>query len=252
MISLGQVNGKVAIVTGAAKGMGEAHAKLLAEEGAKVVVADLDVEAGKQVAEAIGKQAIFVELDVTDKQSWSDAVDKTIENFGSVDVLVNNAGYAGRPANIMELEEEEYYKVVAIDQHGTFLGMKAVIPQMTEQGGGSIVNISSLSGIRHNYGVQNIAYTAAKFAVRGLTKAAAVELGDKNIRVNAVLPGGVLTPMAKAALSEDEINVMASHSPLNRMAEPEEISEAVLFLASDRSSYANGADFLMDGGWATR
>lgn len=249
---MGLLDGKVAIITGGAKGMGEFHSRKLAEEGAKVVIGDLDTENGERVAKEIGgDQAVFAELDVTDPDSWERVVQKAKEAFGTIDILVNNAGLAGAITGLLDIEEDLYKKIIDINQNGIFYGMRAVLPTMIEKNEGSIINISSLAGLRHDITV-NPAYTASKFAIRGLTKQAAYEFADKNIRVNAVLPGAILTPMAEATLTKEQIDDVSQNLlPMQRFAQPEEVSEVIVFLASDKASYVSGSDYVVDGARAT-
>lgn len=249
---MGLLEGKVAIITGGAKGMGEFHTRKLADEGAKVVIGDLDVENGEKVAKDIGEdKAIFVELDVTDPKSWTNIVQTAKDMFGNIDILVNNAGLAGAITGLLDLEEGLYKKIIDINQNGTFYGMRAVLPTMVENNKGSIINVSSLAGLRHDITV-NPAYTASKFAVRGLTKQAAYEFADKNIRVNAVLPGAILTPMAEATLTKEQIDDVSENLlPMKRFADPKEVSELIVFLASDKASYISGGDYVVDGARAT-
>lgn len=244
---MGRLDGKVAIITGAARGMGAAHAREFVEEGAKVVITDIREDEGKKLSGDIGENTIFVKHDVTKEEDWENVINKANESFGPVNILVNNAGYGGQPSLLGELESEQYHQIVNIDQHGTFYGMKALIPHMLESGGGSIVNISSVSGLV-NKG-PNAAYVAAKHAVIGLTKSAAVDYTDKNIRVNAICPGGVLTPLAKETLSPEELEQASAEFPIRRFAEPHEVSKAVVFLASDDSSYISGSEYRVDGGY---
>lgn len=246
------LDGKVAIITGGAKGMGEFHAKKMVEEGAKVIIGDLDVENGEKLATELGiENALFVKLDVTDTESWTNIVQTTKDTFGTVDILVNNAGLAGAITGLLDIEESLYKKIIEINQDGTFYGMRAVLPTMVEKNGGSIINISSLAGLRHDITV-NPAYTASKFAIRGLTKQAAYEFADKNIRVNAVLPGAILTPMAEATLSKEQIDEVSNTLlPMKRFADPKEVSELIVFLASDKASYISGGDYVIDGARAT-
>ena len=250
---MGLLKGKVAIITGGAKGMGEFHTRKLADEGAKVVIGDIDAENGEKVAKDIGEdKAIFVELDVTDPKSWANIVQTAKDTFGSIDILVNNAGLAGAITGLLDIEEGLYKKIIDINQNGTFYGMRAVLPTMVENNkGGSIINVSSLAGLRHDITV-NPAYTASKFAVRGLTKQAAYEFADKNIRVNAVLPGAILTPMAEATLTKEQIDDVSENLlPMKRFADPKEVSELIVFLASDKASYISGGDYVIDGARAT-
>lgn len=243
---MAELNGKVAIITGGSKGMGEAHSRKFVDEGAKVVIADIDVESGKKIASELGENAIFIELDVTSSESWEKTVQQTIDTFGTVDILVNNAGLAGGMSGLLEMEESLYKTIIEINQFGIFNGMRAVLPTMIEKEEGSIINISSLAGMRADATV-NPAYTASKFAVRGLTKQAAYEFADKNIRINAILPGAIMTPMAKETLTSEQIDVVSQGLPMKRFAEPNEVSDVIVFLASDKASYVNGADFVVDG-----
>lgn len=242
---MGRLDGKVAVITGAARGMGAAHAKRFVEEGAKVVVTDILPDEGEKLASELGKNAVFVKHDVSSAADWDEVVNMAEEAFGPVDILVNNAGISVS-VPIEELTEEQYRKVVDINQVSVFLGTKAVLPSMKKTGGGSIVNISSMAGIVGGQG--QMAYSASKFAVRGMTKAAAAELAPLNIRVNSVHPGAIRTPMIDWPENKEIIEALEASTPLGRVAEPEEVSELVLFLASDESSYSTGAEFLIDGG----
>lgn len=228
--------------------MGETHARRFVEEGAKVVITDLAEDLGTKLATELGDNAIFVKHDVTDPKSWSDVIAKSEEKFGPVTVLVNNAGLAGPYVLTADMTDEDYLRTVNVDQHGVFYGMRAVIPGMVKAGGGSIVNISSVAGYAHTPGTPSVAYTASKFAVRGMTKATAVEYGEKGIRVNSLHPGGILTPMMKESLTEEQVAQVAAGVPLRRMGESSEISEAAIFLASDASSYLTGSELVADGG----
>jgi 3alpha(or 20beta)-hydroxysteroid dehydrogenase len=239
--------GKVAVITGAGRGMGAAHARRFVTEGAKVVLTDVNLTAIKELAEELGENAIAVEHDVTSAADWARVVEAAEQAFGGITVLVNNAGILGPIAKTAELAEDDYYRVCAINQHSQFLGMKAVIPSMQRAGIGSIVNISSLAGLRANYGFPSLAYVASKFASRGMTKAAAQEYGPDNIRVNSVHPGFINTPMMVEATDEgggDALSLIF----LGRLAEPDEVSSLVLFLASDESSYITGAEHKIDAG----
>jgi 3alpha(or 20beta)-hydroxysteroid dehydrogenase len=246
-----RLDGKVAVITGAASGLGETHAQVFAREGAKVIVTDVDEAAGARVAEALGDGAFFVRHDVTDPESWTPVLAAATERFGPVTVLVNNAGVAGPLQKTCELSIDDYLKTINVDQHGTFYGMRAVLPGMIDAGGGSIVNLSSVAGMAATKGFPSAAYVAAKFAVRGLTKAAAIEYATQGIRVNSVHPGAVLTPLTQAALDEYGAEFRAGFEasiPAGRLADPVEVSELVAFLASDASSYTTGAEFVIDGG----
>ena len=241
-----RLDGKVALITGGARGQGEAEARLFAAEGAKVVVADVLDEEGSKVAAEIGDAALYRHLDVTREDEWSAAVDDATSHFGRLDVLVNNAGIL-RTGPLETTSLEDYMDVIRVNQVGTFLGMRAVVPALRAAGGGSIVNISSNAGME---GVEHvIAYVASKWAVRGMTKTAALELGQDGIRVNSVHPGGVDTPMLAGPEAEvfDQDAAFASQ-PLPRISQPVEIARLVLFLASDESSFCTGSEFSADGG----
>lgn len=244
---MGRLSGKVAVITGAARGMGESHAKYFISEGAQVVLTDLTETAGQQLAKQLGSNAIFLQHDVTSADSWKEVVRQAESFFGPINVLVNNAGVLGPVANTLELTEEDYHKVCNVNQHSVFLGMQAVLPSMLKAGIGSIVNISSIAGIAANYGFPNLAYVASKFAVRGMTKATAIEYGLKNIRVNSVHPGFIQTPMMVEATDENGGDAL-SLIPLGRIADPQEVSNLVLFLASDESSYITGSEHVIDAG----
>lgn len=243
-----RVAGKVAIVTGAAQGMGEAHVRRLVAEGAKVLIADLNASAGNLLTSALGKNTRFVRHDVSSEESWKQVVGEAEQAFGPITILVNNAGILGPGIATTDLQEADFLKVCAVNQTGVFLGMKHVIPSMLKAGGGSIVNISSISGIVAIYGTPNAAYAASKFAVRGLTKHVAIEYADRKIRVNSVHPGYVKTPMMTEALDEASVKVAAQAVPVKRVAEPSEVADLVLFLASDESRFITGTEHVIDGG----
>ena len=236
---MGRVDDKVALISGAARGMGASHARLLAAEGARVVLGDVLDDEGRAVAEEIGDAARYVHLDVTSPDDWAAAVGLTLNAFGTLNVLVNNAGIVYR-RRLRNLERERWQRVLDVNLTGTMLGMRAVIEPMTAAGGGSIINMSSIQAMRGTPG--NHGYVASKWAIRGLTKSAALELAPNNIRVNSLHPGMIRTPMT-AHMPEDLVS-----SPLGRIGEPVEVSTFVLFLASDESSFATGAEFVMDGG----
>jgi 3alpha(or 20beta)-hydroxysteroid dehydrogenase len=243
---MSSLEGKVILVTGAARGQGEAEARLFAERGAEVVVCDVLHEQAQQVAADIGDSARAIELDVSDPNAWQSAVEETVATFGKLTGLVNNAAIAGiKPFD--ELSPEDYMNVIKINQLGVFLGMKAVAEPMKAAGGGAIVNISSIAGMGGMMG--GVAYCASKFAVRGMTKAVAMELGQHNIRVNSLHPGGVLTAMVtEAGLTGDVANEVFGGVPLGRIAQPREMATLAAYLLSDDSSYSTGSEFIADGG----
>ena len=242
-----RLEGKVAIITGAAQGMGAAHAKLFVEQGAKVVLTDLNEEKGQAFAAELGENALFVKQNVAKEEDWATVVAAAEEKFGPVNVLVNNAGIT-MAKSMMETTVEEYRRIVEINQVSVFLGMKAVLPSMQKAGGGSIVNVSSMNGLVAGA----IGYTDTKFAVRGMTKAAAMEVAHYNVRVNSVHPGVIATPMVVQEDTKAAVEEFAKHIPLGRVAQPEEVSNMVLFLASDESSYSTGSEFVIDGGMTAR
>ncbi|MBP6685376.1 MAG: glucose 1-dehydrogenase [Leucobacter sp.] len=233
------LSGKVALVTGGARGIGEAYVRALHEAGANVMVADVLVAEGAELAAELGERAEFVELDVRDEDQWSAAVNATIARFGSVDVLVNNAGIANA-APIEHFTLEKWNAVISVNLTGVFLGCRAVVPAMKAQGSGSIINISSVEGMRGSPGLHG--YTAAKFGVRGMSASLAVELGPSGIRVNSVHPGYITTAMS-ARIDPDKLDI-----PLGRPGVPEDLAGTIVFLASDASSFTSGAEFVVDGG----
>jgi 3(or 17)beta-hydroxysteroid dehydrogenase len=253
-----RVKGKVAIITGAASGLGEADALLLAKEGAKVVVADINEVNGNKVAEEIegeGGESIFVKHDVTSEKDWENLIKKTLVKFGKLDVLVNNAGIQ----IIKEVEDislEEWRRLMSVNLDGVFLGTKHAIKAMKESGGGSIINMSSAAGIVGT--IDNTsAYCASKGAVRLFTKAAALECSkagrNYNIRINSVHPGVIETPMV-AAMAQDKAvkERMESIHPIGFIGKPIDIAYAILYLASDESRMVTGAEMVVDGGWTAR
>jgi 3alpha(or 20beta)-hydroxysteroid dehydrogenase len=242
---MGRLDGKVALITGAARGQGEAEARHFVEEGAKVAITDVLTDQGEAVAKELGDSATFIPLDVTSEDEWASAVETAVSELGGLDVLVNNAGIATF-APITETTAEAYRRTIDVNQVGVFLGMKAVVAAMSGNGGGSIINISSIDGLIGTQGA--IAYSAAKFAVRGMTKTAALELGVLGIRVNSVHPGIIETPMVEAGELKALISLFAERVPLGRTAQPEEVAKLVAFLASDESGYCTGAEFTVDGG----
>ena len=246
---MGKLDGKVALITGAARGQGEAEARLFVEEGGKVVLADVLDGEGAVVAKDLGDSACYTHLDVTSETDWVAAVELAKSKFGRLDILVNNAGIL-KFGPIAMTSLDDYRAVIEVNQIGVFLGMRAAIPAMVANPGGSIVNISSIDGLIGMAG--GVAYVASKFAVRGMTKTAAIELGPVGIRVNSIHPGGVDTPMIRPEgsplASLDISEMMSKQVPLGRIGEPMEIARLALFLASDDSSYCSGSEFVADGG----
>ena len=240
---MARLEGKVAIITGAASGQGAAEARLFVAEGARVVIADIQ-EAGAQVAAELGEAAFFVMHDVADQGSWERVVSETLGRFGRLDILINNAAMFD-PRPLMQTEPAELDRHYRVNQLGVFLGMRAVVEPMKSSGRGSIVNISSVSGLRALPG--QFAYSSTKWAVRGMTGCAAVELAPFGIRVNTVFPGLIDTPML-AGNSPETNAFYAKMVPLGRMAKPGEVAEAVAFLASDAASYMTGAEIAVDAG----
>ncbi len=251
---MGRMEGKVALVTGGALGMGKAHSQLLAKEGAKVVVTDVKEKEGKAVVEGIkqaGGEATFLKHDVSKESEWKAVVDKAIGEFGKVDVLVNNAGILVLK-NCKDTSVDEFDRVMNINVKGVFLGCKHILPAMQKAGGGSIVNISSIYGLIGAPGGVALAYQASKGAVRILTKSVAAEYAAYDIRANSIHPGLIATPMTSDITESAELNEMVlGPTILGRAGKPEEVANAILFLASDESSYVNGAEIVVDGGYTT-
>ena len=245
---MGRVTGKVAIVTGAASGMGKADVQLLATEGAKVVVADMNEPDGKAVAQAIGENAVFMHLNVTDEENWKSVIAATVKTFGQLDILVNNAGIIAL-GSIVDTTLESWRLVNSVNSDGVFLGCKHAIPEMAKSGGGSIINMSSVAAIHGQSFVS--AYTASKGAVRALTKNVAMYCKEQKngIRCNSVHPDGVKTPMVvkvamgKETATQEDLDEIGK---FGNMCEPEDIANLVLFLASEESRFINGAEMLID------
>ena len=235
---MGKLDGKVALITGAAGGIGAATAKLFASQGAQLVLADV-----APLAAAPG--VLTLHLDVTDEAAWAAAASEAVKRFGRLDVLVNNAGIF-KMAPLEETSVAMFEQTVRINQLGVFLGMRAAAPVMKSQGGGSIINISSVGGLLGS--PNNIAYSGTKWAVRGMTKCAATELAPFRVRVNSIHPGGVDTPMLTAQLQGAALAGVAAGTPLGRLATADDVAAMALFLASDDSSYSTGSEFVCDGG----
>ncbi len=241
-----RLTGKVAVITGGARGQGECEAKLFAQHGAIVYVTDVLADEGKKVAEAVGGH--FIEHDVTDPRAWSSVEEQLRDQQGRCDILVNNAGIF-RVVAMQDTDLELWQRMIDVNQTGVFLGMQTMAPLMTESESGSIINISSIAGLR---GSRNaFAYSATKWAVRGMTKAAALELADAGVRVNSIHPGIIKTPMINEFDNVVSPEDLTRRIPLGHVAEPEEVAKLALFLASDDSAYCTGSEFVVDGGWVT-
>ena len=240
---MARLQDKVVIITGAAQGMGETHARLCIVEGAKVVLTDINSEKGDALAKELGANAIFIKHDVTSEENWAHVVKATQDKFGQIDVLVNNAGIT-TSKSILDTSLDDYRKIIETNQVSVFLGMKAVIPAMKAAKQGSIINISSVNGLVGGA----IGYTDSKFAVRGMTKAVALECAAYGIRVNSIHPGVIATPMIMQGDTKNVVEAFAKSVPMKRVAQPEEVSGMVVFLASDDSSYSTGSEFIADGG----
>jgi NAD(P)-dependent dehydrogenase (short-subunit alcohol dehydrogenase family) len=249
-----RLQNKVAFISGGARGMGAAEAKLFAQEGAKVVIGDVLNDEGRKTESEInemGGECLFVRLDVTSEDSWADAIATTISRFGKLDVLVNNAGVVAR-GTLEDTTIDDYDRIMGINAKGVFLGTKAAIPELRKAGGGSIVNIASISGNVGQSDVQAV-YNASKGAVRIFTKSAAIQYAGEGIRVNSVHPGDIDTPMAQARLNDPQLQREAeARSPLGRTGRPEEVAYGVLYLASDESSFVTGSELVIDGGYTAQ
>ncbi|API58723.1 3-alpha-hydroxysteroid dehydrogenase [Tardibacter chloracetimidivorans] len=242
---MGRASGKVAVITGGARGMGAAFARRLVEEGASVVLTDVLSDEGLATAEALGDHAHFIAHDVTQADQWAKVVEVAERRFGPISVLVNNAGIAAY-GPIEDTSEVEFRRIVDINMVSIFLGTKAVIPSMRRAGGGAIINISSAAGI---VGLpQMLGYVGTKFAVRGMTKSAALELAPLNIRVNSIHPGTIDTPMSQLSGDPELTAAVNSVTPAGRVGQPDEIASVVVLLASDECAFATGAEFVIDGG----
>lgn len=247
---MGRLDGKVALISGGARGLGAATAELMISEGATVVVADVRPSEGKAVADRLGDGAHFAELDVTSEEGWRTVVADVVANQGQLDVLVNSAGILSI-APLVTSSFEDFRRVVSVNQFGTYLGMRAVLPTMIQAGRGSIINIASIDGISGMPGMS--AYSATKHAVVGLTRSVALEVARLGIRVNSVCPGAMVTPMLTEAdlspLGDVDLGAIVNQIPIGRPADPAEVAQVVAFLASDAASYCAGAEFVVDGAW---
>lgn len=247
---MSRLQGKVAVITGGARGQGAAHAKRFVEEGARVVITDLLKDEGEALAKQLGENVLFVEHNVASASDWDNVVKVTEETFGPIQILVNNAGISmSKP--LEEVSEADFRKVIDVNQMSVFFSFKSVVPSMQKAQGGSIINISSVAGLVGS--PNNIAYTASKFAMRGMSKAGAGEFAKYGIRVNSIHPGMIQTPMFhKPDWTEEQnrkaIESITSGIPLKRLAQPEEVTNLVVYLASDESTYSTGAEFIVDGG----
>lgn len=255
---MNRVKDKVAIITGSASGIGRATALLLAKEGAKVIISDINDAGAKAVADEISKdggEALSIKHDVTNETDWERVIAKTLEKFGRLDVLVNNAGIM-MLKSLEDMSLEEWRFEMSINLDAVFLGTKYAIGAMKKTGGGSIINMSSATGIVGTV-KDGAAYCASKGAVRLFTKAAALECSkagyDYNIRVNSIHPGGIDTPLTAELLKDEDVRKASNDSyPIGRMGQPLDIAYAILYLASDESSFATGSEFVIDGGWTAR
>ncbi|CAN5574139.1 SDR family NAD(P)-dependent oxidoreductase [soil metagenome] len=241
-------DGKTALVTGGARGIGAAIATRLADEGARVAIADINLERATETAASIGHNAIAVSLDVVSPESWQSAIASVNEQWGGLDILVNNAGIAGRSAPTWELSVDEWREVIDIDLSGVFLGCQSVLPGMIERGYGRIVNISSIAGKEGNPNA--VPYSAAKAGVIGLTKAIAKEVATKGVIVNAITPAVIATEILEQ-VSQQHIDYMTSRIPMGRVGQPEEVAALACFLASEEVTFSTGAVFDLSGGRAT-
>ena len=248
-----RLEGKVALITGAARGLGEAQARLFAREGARIALADVLENDGKRIEEAIkgdGGEAFFIKLDVTDEEAWRNVINTTVARYGRLDILVNNAGVSSGEG-LEDMPREVWERIMEVNATGVFLGTKAAIPEL-RKAGGSIVNISSQLGLVGS-DFSNPAYHASKAAVHIFTKSVAVRYASEGIRANSVHPGPVRTPMLEDTLVSDELtNTVTSRIPMGRIGRPEEVAYGVLYLASDEASFVTGAGLVIDGGWTAQ
>lgn len=242
---MGRLNGKIAIVTGGAQGQGEGIVRAYVAEGARVLIADIAQTEGQALADELGPNAVFAHHDVSDEESWTAIVSLVNDTFGAVNVLANNAGIL-RFGDIERMGRDEVELLWRVNQLGCFLGMQAVTRTMRKNGGGSIINASSVEGLAGMAGCT--AYAATKWAIRGMTKCGAMELGPKGIRVNSVHPGMIDTPMTRVHGGDAAMEFGASKIPLRRVGHPEDIAPLYVFLGSDESAYVNGAEIAVDGG----
>ncbi|WP_330231483.1 glucose 1-dehydrogenase [Nocardia sp. NBC_00508] len=243
---MARLSGKTALITGGARGQGAAEARLFVAEGARVIIGDIRDDEGSALADELGAACSYIHHDVTDPDSWTRAVDHALDVSGRLDVLVNNAGIF-RLTLIGKTSVDEYLDVIRVNQVGTFLGIQAAASVMRGSGGGSIINVSSVMGLRGGPGM--LAYSASKFAIRGMTKAAALELAPAHIRVNSLHPGVIDTPMLADMLpTAGGAEQVGSRIPIGTVSQPEDVAPLALFLASDESRHCTGAEYIVDGG----
>ena len=249
-----RLNEKVAFISGGARGMGAAEARLFAKEGARVAIGDVLEDEGRKVEAEInetGGQCLFLRLDVTSEPDWKKVISATVDRFGRLDILVNNAGVVLK-GSLEDTTLEVWDRIMAVNATGVFLGTKTAIPEMRKAGGGSIINISSISGIIGQSFIQPV-YNASKGAVRLLTKAAAIQYASEGIRINSVHPGTILTPMSEAGRADlEHYKTTLARIPMGRWGQPDEIAYGVLYLASDESSYVTGSELVIDGGYVAQ
>ena len=239
---MSNLDGKIILITGAAKGMGATEAKMAVERGATVILSDIIEDQLKTTADSL--DSAFSRLDVTSKDDWKKTISKVLDDYGRIDGLVNNAGIFIQKT-LFDDAQEAFEAMAKVNQLGTYLGIECVAPIMRDQESGSIVNISSVAGLR---GQRNIGYVASKFAVTGMTKAIALQLAKFNVRCNSVHPGAISTDMA-LGLGPSDVQLLTDKTPMGRIGEPEEVAEAVMFLLSDAASYLTGAEIAVDGGF---
>ena len=252
---MGRMDGKVALISGGARGMGASEARMFAAEGASVVIGDILDEEGEATAADVrsaGGQCLYRRLDVTSEADWNEAVELAVNQYGKLNVLVNNAGIGSNPFQIHEEPVELWDRTIDVNLKGVFLGTRAAIPAMKDGGGGSIINISSQLGIVA-VPYNGAAYQTAKGGVRILTKAAALQYASDGIRVNSVHPGPIATEMTRAGRNDPErLEMMLARIPMGRYGEPEEVAHAVVYLASDESAFVTGSEVVVDGGWTAQ
>ena len=252
---MGRMDGKVALISGGARGMGASEARMFAAEGASVVIGDILDEEGEATAADVrsaGGQCLYRRLDVTSEADWNEAVELAVSQYGKLNVLVNNAGIGSNPFQIHEEPVELWDRTIDVNLKGVFLGTRAAIPAMKDGGGGSIINISSQLGIVA-VPYNGAAYQTAKGGVRILTKAAALQYASDGIRVNSVHPGPIATEMTRAGRNDPErLEMMLARIPMGRYGEPEEVAHAVVYLASDESAFVTGSEVVVDGGWTAQ